>query len=185
MKIVQNIKLMRDLGINTWLGEEHCLPLLHSELLLGPLEFSFHPFNLRAWQEADNLHYSPLKADLTISWRLLILDDEDEKALIKLKSSHRTLLLFSEMLQGLFECARAVGMTVESVKTEPLSHLILLDLSWKAGTDAKRLIGGALFMKAMLDSLLFCRGLSVGEGSLESEESHFKAQLSAIFLGKL
>jgi len=125
-------------------------------------------------------------ADLKFTLRLVLIDDEEKKALLHLKSKNRVLLMLSEMLIGLNECALEVNFILESIEPEPQKEALQFTFRVPATVDAKAIAGGALCLKAAIDSLLFCRGLAISLSSLESnrEDESIKT-LRAIFLAQL
>lgn len=169
MKLTQNIALTSDLGIKTWLSAPSGSTLPNYELLKDGVSFSFHPFSLRTWAACGSLIQGTTKADLIFSWRLMLIDDEEEKPLRRLKSPNRSLLLFSELLGGLAEVTKVAHFVIDSIDTDLNAESLNFHFRIAADTNGERILSGALLIRVAMDSLLFCRGLGVKESVFCSE----------------
>lgn len=185
MKLIQNLKLLPDQTIATWLSQQ--IPLRSSDIFLaGPFDFSFHPFEICAWASNAFSSPAPLKTDITFTWRISIIDDEEKKALLNLRSSNRALLMLSELFVGLAECCSHTAFVIEKIEPEVENQMLCIRLQIPAETQGSLMVANALCLRTALDSLLFCRGLTIGASSFESkEESPCIALLKTIFLARL
>ena len=158
MKLCQKIILDADNKLSTSLWPQKLQnPELSSvsERLAGPCELSFHPYILEAWGEAK-----PLVSNFEFTWDIHIIDDEEHRALFAHLSQNRSLLLLSETFNGLEEIINLIGFSLNYIKPDPAQNLISISMSY-ANLCSKKALGGALFLRIGLDSLLFVRGLII------------------------
>lgn len=178
MKLEQHVRLLNDYSLTTWLSKANKEVLDH-EHIGGPIELSFHPFNINIYAQ-EILKEVILDEEISFEWLIRIEDDEEGKALLSFRSENRALLLLSEILEGIFEALAYTSFTMVTIK--PNKGMLDISLSMKKNSKAADLIMGSVLLCVVLDSLLFCRGLRIGHSAISFKgECRYSSILQAIY----
>ena len=169
MKLIQNIQLTKDNEISTWLRKPIVTSMTEFAEHQKPLELSFHPYALQVFWDKDQCFFDRSRPSMPeFIWQITVVDDENREPLVHLKSENRSLLLFSEMFNGLYECAEKVGISIEYLKPDVKLHNITIRIKFDHNLSYKDILASSLIFKISLDSLLFCRGLTIIESALSA-----------------
>ena len=149
------------------------------ESAFGPLEFDFHPYKVLAlFDKKHELKELPPNL-IKLSLNILIVDEELKKPfLLDITASH-ALLMLSEFIKDIYECFHKVNWNL--IKVTP-NQSAYLDFKLEVSniTSVSSLIGQALIIGALLESLLCARGLMLKELTLVPDFNIDKQILSCL-----
>lgn len=164
MKLHQNLLLCKDLGIETMLSSSQLLlPNLRS--LIGPYDFSFHPYLVMTYAEHELDLLQESKSLLEFRLDLLINDDEHHKPIFDSISQNRSLLLIAEFNSCLNEALSTLGLSILSLVNKNLR--LSISLKTLLPFSYQQFIGAVMIVLNSVDSLLFLRGLALSQVEIE------------------
>ena len=149
------------------------------ESAFGPLEFDFHPYKVLAlFDKKYELKELPPNL-IKLSLNILIVDEELKKPfLLDITASH-ALLMLSEFIKDIYECFHKVNWNLTKVTPNQSAYL---DFSLEISniTSVSALIGQALIIGGLLESLLCARGLMIKNLILEPNSNIDQVLLSTL-----
>ncbi len=164
MKLHQNLLLGKDLGVETMLSAAQQVAD-NFRPLMGPCDFSFHPYLVSAYAEQSLDLPNDSKSLWEFRLDLLINDDEQHKPLFASMSQNRSLLLIAELSSCLNEALSALGLSIVSLTTNSLG--LRLRLKTLVPLSHQQLMGAVMIVLNSIDSLLFLRGLALSQAVIE------------------
>lgn len=133
-------------------------------IMAGPFQgtsFSRAMIALRSPQ----IHCDFASKDVHLRWSISIVDELEQRNLIETCSQARSIFWLGELLDGLKVATEILGIEVRTIR--PNTGVLVLEIIISHRYGSASMVGTAMCLMTLWDSLLFARGLALGSSHCE------------------
>jgi hypothetical protein len=137
--------------------------------MAGPFRFPFMSTAMVALKGFETvLNYAG--DDRELKWMVSVVDDLEKKPLFAGSSQARSIFLLGELLDGLAVGFKVIGFDLKAIETDIQASELIVDFTVPKNSSPLCMIGSLMCLMTMFDSLLFARGLLMGDSRLVVEQ---------------
>jgi hypothetical protein len=172
-KLYQCLLLDEESKIKTFLVTK----ISNFEIAFGPLEFDFHPYKMLALIN-ENYKFQELATNsIKLSIQILIVDEELKKPFLHNITASNALLMLSEFIKDIYESFNKVKWNLVQISPNQTAYLEFKIEIFNI-VSVSSLIGQALILGGLFESLLCARGLMINKLILLSDSEIDKKIIS-------